>query len=190
MPRYGTLELMSKPETLLPPNASSLERALEAADAALLAMPMQHGLLKSPPLCPERFLPWLAWEFSLDTWDSDWPSHIKRQRIASAIQIQRHKGTARSVHAVIESFGGSVVLQEWWQKEPRGTPHTFELLLVLSGRPDIDPSAKYVEDVIAEVERTKPVRSHFTFTQGADFEERLGLVGALRATAYRRISIR
>lgn len=175
--------------SLLPANASVLERALEAVDAAVERMPMQHGLLKNPPSCPERFLPWLAWELSLDTWDSDWSTHIKRQRIASAIPIQRHKGTARSVQAVIESFGGSVVIQEWWQQEPRGNPHTFKLLLVLSGRPGVDPSARYVDDVIAEVERTKPVRSHFTFTQGADFEERLGMVGALRVMAYRRISI-
>ncbi|WP_440087016.1 phage tail protein I [Stenotrophomonas sp. S11A1a] len=97
--------------------------------------------------------------------------------------------TAGSVREVIESFGGSVVIREWWQQEPRGVPHTFELVLTLSGRPGADPSAKYVEDVIAEVTRTKPVRSHFTFTQGTEFAGRLGLVAALRATAYRRLQM-
>ncbi|KUJ04958.1 phage tail protein [Stenotrophomonas maltophilia] len=175
--------------SLLPPNATALERALEAADAIVLTMPMRHGQIKDPWTCPAEFLPWLAWEMSLDTWDSAWPEHIKRQRIASAINIQRHKGTAGSVREVIESFGGSVVIREWWQQEPRGVPHTFELVLTLSGRPGADPSAKYVEDVIAEVTRTKPVRSHFTFTQGAEFAGKLGLVAALRATAYRRLQM-
>lgn len=180
---------MNSATSLLPPNASPLERALEGAEARVLAIPLRHGLLKDPARCPEEWLPWLAWELSLDTWDTTWPTHIKRQRIASAIGIQRHKGTARSVQAVIESFGGSVVIREWWQLEPAGAPHTFELLLVISGRPGQDVTAKYVEDVIAEVERTKPVRSHFTFTQGPGFEERLGIAAVLRPAVYRRLQI-
>ncbi|WP_240336204.1 phage tail protein I, partial [Stenotrophomonas sp. B1-1] len=79
--------------TLLPPNATALERAGEAADACLMQVPMTHGLLKDPMRCPTGFLPWLAWEMSLDSWDSAWPERIKRQRIASAIPIQRSKGT-------------------------------------------------------------------------------------------------
>ncbi|MCF3488772.1 phage tail protein I [Stenotrophomonas maltophilia] len=175
--------------SLLPPNATALERALEAADATALTMPMRHGQIKDPWTCPAEFLPWLAWEMSLDTWDSAWPEHIKRQRIASAINIQRHKGTAGSVREVIESFGGSVVIREWWQQEPRGVPHTFELVLTLSGRPGADPSAKYVEDVIAEVTRTKPVRSHFTFTQGAEFAGQVDLVGGFKVVTYRRLQM-
>lgn len=178
---------MSKLPTLLPPNTTPLERALESADAQALRMRMGHADIKNPHRCPSPLLPWLAWELSLDTWDTTWPEHIKRQRIASAINIQRHKGTAGSVRDVIESFGGTVVIREWWEQEPRGIPHTFELLLTLSGRPGIDPSARYVEDVIAEVNRTKPVRSHFAFTQGAEFEERLGIVAALRPAVYRRL---
>jgi phage tail P2-like protein len=180
---------MNKSPSLLPPNTTPLERAMEGADARVLSMRMGHADIKNPSRCPAPLLPWLAWELSLDTWDSAWPEHIKRQRIASAINIQRHKGTAGSVRDVIESFGGTVVIREWWEQEPRGNPHTFELLLILSGRPGIDPSAKYVEDVIAEVNRTKPVRSHFTFTQGAEFEERLGVIAAFRPAVYRRMNI-
>lgn len=180
---------MSNPPSLLPPNASALERAVAAAEARILRMIMLHALLKDPYRCPEKFLPWLAWELSLDTWDSDWPLHIKRQRIASAIDIQRHKGTAGSVRDVIESFGGSVVIREWWEIQPHGPPHSFELLLILSGRPGVQASAKYVEDVIAEVNRTKPVRSYFTFTQGAEFEGQIGLVGAIRPAVYRRLQL-
>ena len=180
---------MSNPPTLLPPNASPLERAVAAAEMGILRMVMLHALLKDPHRCPEKFLPWLAWELSLDTWDSAWPLHIKRQRIASAIDIQRHKGTAGSVRNVIESFGGSVVIREWWEMDPPGRPHSFELLLILSGRPGVQASAKYVEDVISEVNRTKPVRSHFTFTQGAEFEGQIGLVGAIRPAVYRRLQL-
>ena len=92
--------------SLLPPNASPLERALEGCDAQVLNMPTGHTWTKDPQRCPVELLPWLAWELSLDTWDSGWSEHIKRQRIASANTIQRHKGTAGSVREVIESFGG------------------------------------------------------------------------------------
>lgn len=180
---------MSSTPSLLPPNATPLERAVEAAEAQILRMVMLHALLKDPYRCPEKFLPWLAWELSLDTWDSNWPLRIKRQRIASAIDIQRHKGTVGSVRNVIESFGGSVVIREWWETSPPGRPHTFELLLILSGRPGVEASAKYVEDVIAEVNRTKPVRSHFTFTQGAEFAGEIGLAGAIRPAVYRRMTL-
>ncbi|TGP40077.1 phage tail protein I, partial [bacterium M00.F.Ca.ET.229.01.1.1] len=85
-----------------------------------------------------------------------------------------HKGAAGSVREVIESFGGSVEICEWWQQQPPGPPHTFELTLSLSGRPGVDPSARYVEAVIAEVNRTKPVRAHFIFIQQAQFAQPLG----------------
>lgn len=180
---------MSKVPSVLPPNATRLERAVEASELLVLKMVMLHALLKDPYRCPEKFLPWLAWELSLDTWDSQWPLHIKRQRIASAIAIQRHKGTAGSVRDVIESFGGSVMIREWWQMDPPGPPHSFELLLILSGRPGVDATAKYVEDVISEVNRTKPVRSYFTFTQGAEFQGQVALVGAIRPAVYRRLQM-
>ena len=47
--------------------------------------------------------------------------------------------------------------------------------------------AQYVDDVIAEVMRTKPVRSHFTFTQGAQASGGIGLLAAVRAVAYCRL---
>ncbi len=67
---------------------------------------MVHDTLWNPWNCPAEFLPFLAWSVSVDTWDSDWPERIKRARIASSFQIQRHKGTAKSIAELIASFGG------------------------------------------------------------------------------------
>ena len=44
-----------------------------------------------------------------------------------------------------------------------------------------------VRDVIAEVERTKPVRSHFTFTQGLQATNGIGVGGGARVALYRRL---
>ncbi|KAF1719833.1 phage tail protein I [Pseudoxanthomonas wuyuanensis] len=172
--------------SLLPPNASKAERAIEQAMARLADVPMRHRHVWNPDECPIELLPWLAWALSIDAWRSSWPEHIKRSRVRNAIEIQRRKGTAESVRQVVAAFGGAVQLREWWQLEPPGPPHTFEMVLTLQGEGGETATAQYVEDVIAEVERTKPVRSHFTFTQGLQGIGGIGVGGAARAAVYRR----
>ncbi|PPT45547.1 phage tail protein I, partial [Xanthomonas arboricola] len=108
-------------------------------------------------------------------------------RLRSAMAIQRRKGTANSVRMVVESFGGAVAIREWWQTEPRGQPHTFELALTLTGADGQSASARFVEEVIAEVERTKPVRAHFAFTQGFRAEGALSVMATSRIATFIRL---
>lgn len=173
--------------SLLPPNATRLERAFEAATARISAVPMPHRDLWNPDTCPADLLPWLAWALSLDSWKSYWPEHVKRARIRNALEIQRRKGTARSVRQVVEAFGGAVKLREWWQLTPRGVPHTFALTLALSGDGGESATANFVDDVIAEASRTKPVRSHFTFTQAVQATFSPGFIAVARGACYRRL---
>jgi len=172
---------------LLPPRATQLELALEQVANSLLDFPTPVRDVWSPDDCPIELLPWLAWGLSLDNWSSDWPEAIKRERVRRAIPIARRKGTAESVRAVVASFGGSVAIREWWQTAPKGVPHTFSLVLNLEndGAP---ASAAFVDQVIAEVSRAKPVRSHFTFTQGISTRAGVGLVAAVRPAIYARLS--
>jgi phage tail P2-like protein len=175
--------------SLLPPNATASEQAVEATTARIADVPVAIDNLWNPQTCPENLLPWLAWGLSIDSWKSYWPIEVKRARVAAAIEIQRHKGTAKSLHDVTESFGGSVELTEWWQQSPRGIPHTFAMVLALSGQGGEDASAEYVDDVIGEIERTKPVRSHFTFTQGVVASGRIGVAAYARPVVYRRLQL-
>lgn len=173
--------------SLLPPGSTALEKALEQAAAGVLDIPTPVRSVWSPDHCPIELLPWLAWGLSLDNWSSDWPEGIKRERVRRAISIARRKGTAESVRSVVASFGGSVAIREWWQSEPKGDPHTFSLVLNLDqdGAP---ASAAFVDQVIAEVGRAKPVRSTFTFTQGLTAKANVGLIAAVRPTVYARLS--
>jgi P2-related tail formation protein len=91
------------------------------------------------------------------------------------------------VRAVVQSFGGSVAIREWWQMEPKGIPHTFSLVINLEQQ-GVPASAAFVDQVIAEVSRAKPVRSHFTFTQGITAKASVGLIAAIRPTIYARLS--
>lgn len=175
--------------SLLPPNASALEHTLETVLSRVDAVPVPLRTLWNPDTCPSELLAWLAYSLSIDTWKPYWSDAIKRERIRQAIAIQRSKGTADSVRAVVRSFGGSVELREWFQTSPPGTPHTFELWLTLSGAGGAEATAAFVDDVINEVARTKPVRSHFTFTQGASAAGSIGVAGYARPAVYRRLSL-
>lgn len=174
---------------LLPDNATRLERGLEDATARLGDMPVPLRSLWDPSTCPVDLLPYLAWALSIDSWSSEWPVGVKRERVRQAIAIQRRKGTSESVRAVVQSFGGSVAVREWWQQEPKGEPHTFSLVLNLGDQAGETATAEYVDQVIAEVARTKPTRSHFTFTQGLNAAGSIGLIGAARPITYARLAL-
>ncbi|KPN28878.1 phage tail protein I [Halolamina pelagica] len=57
---------------------------------------------------------------------------IKRERIRQAVEIHRRRGTKGSVRRVVESFGAGVSIREWWQMDPPGEPHTFELVIAVA----------------------------------------------------------
>lgn len=173
---------------LLPPNATGLERSLARVSARIGEIPVPIRSVWNAITCPVDLLPWLAWALSIDNWSSDWPENVKRERVRQAIAIQRRKGTAASVRNVVQSFGGSVALREWWQLAEPGEPHTFNLVLVLSDQDGQFASAAFVDTVIAEVSRTKPVRSHFTFTQGLSGVARVGLIAVVRPATYARLT--
>ena len=171
---------------LLPPNATKLERALDDVAARIGDVPSPIRDVWNPDTCPAKLLPWLAWALSLDAWKPYWPESVKRQRIKDAIEIQRRKGTARSVRDVVASFGGSLALKEWWQQSPPGQPHSFEILLTVGG--DVPATTEYQKDIVDEVARTKPVRSDFTLVAGITATGGLGIQGAIRPYTYCRIS--
>lgn len=175
--------------SLLPPNATAVERALEAVTARLDGTPVPLRDLWSPERCPVHLLPWLAYALSIDSWNSGWSEPVKRAVVAQAIAIQRIKGTAASVRQVVKAFGGQIAIREPWQMNPPGRPHTFEVVLSLSGQDGEPATARFVDEVIDEIARTKPARSHFTFTQGLKAEAALGVVAGARPAHYRRLQL-
>lgn len=99
--------------TLLPPNATPLERALETLITSLLDLETPLAALWSPSECPVDLLPYLAWALSVDDWNSDWTDGRKRAVIAAAIEIQRHKGTPWAIKRTLAVLGfGSAQLVE------------------------------------------------------------------------------
>ena len=177
-------------DSLLPPNATALDRAAEAvAVRALQAIPQPHRSLWNADTCPIALLPWLAWGMGVEGWRTDWPEAVKRAVVRNAIAIQRRRGTYRSVADAVAAFGGNIAIREWWQTTPRGVPHTFELVFTLTDQTGAGVSAAFVEDVIAEVARVKPLRSHFTAVQGLAAALALKAVAVGRPVIYARLAL-
>lgn len=173
--------------SLLPPNAAQLERGLEQATARAGNVTVDFTPLWNPQTCPIELLPYLAFALSIDSWDPAWPEATKRALVSTAIDIQRHKGTAKSIRDIIRTFGGQIALREWWQMAPPGTPHTFSVVLSLTGAAGEAPSAGFIDQIIEEIRRTKPVRSHFTFSQAIVVTGGIRPVGAARPALFYRL---
>ena len=110
---------------LLPVGSSPLEVAAARACAEIENTPVPLRRLWSPDNCPANLLPWLAWAFSVDRWDENWPETTKRDVIRAAWFIHAHKGTIGAVRRVVEPLGYLINVSEWW--ETNDPPGTFRL---------------------------------------------------------------
>ena len=176
-------------DSLLPPNATELERTVTAVAGVISDLPVPLRTLINPDTIPADVLPWLAWHLGVDTWKDYWPEQIKRARVRAAIPIARKKGTAAAVHEVVASFGANIALREWWEMNPPGRPYTFDVVMTVSARDDVPSTAALVADIVAEIDRTKPVRAHYTFTQGFNQSGGIGIAAAIRPALFTRLSL-
>jgi len=101
--------------SLLPPNASPLELAMEQALARLSDVPVPLTVLWNPDACPVELLPMLAWSLSVDWWDDEWTEQQKRSVIKASIAVHRKKGTPWAVEYGLSVLGFPATVSEWFQ---------------------------------------------------------------------------
>ncbi|MBI0277269.1 phage tail protein I [Hafnia alvei] len=117
---------------LLPPSASRFEQAATQACASLGDIPVPLRQLWNAKTCPPRLLPYLAWTLSVDYWDELWSEAQKRQTVIDAFEVHRYKGTTSSLRRIIEPFGFTMDIAEWWSTDDE--PGTFRLIVNLNGQ--------------------------------------------------------
>ncbi|MFC3338147.1 phage tail protein I [Paracandidimonas soli] len=144
--------------TLLPASSTSLERniAQAGADIELIDATVIVRVTRVDD-APVDFLPYLAWEVSVDRWSDAWPEATKRQVIKESFYVHKRKGTIASLRRVVEPFGYLLKVVEWFQETPPGPRGTFRL--------DIGVNNEGItEEVYLELERliadTKPLSRH------------------------------
>ncbi|MCG9095310.1 phage tail protein I [Laribacter hongkongensis] len=147
------------PDSLLPPNASRLEHAVAGTLAAATELPVPLRDLWNPDRCPEPLLPYLAWAWSVDRWDSRWPVATRRKVVADAFAVHRRKGTIDAVRRVVEPFGYLIEVVEWWQEQPPGRRGTFRLKI---GVQDAGISEATFRELERLIDDARPVSRHLT----------------------------
>lgn len=91
--------------SILPPNASPQERAIELAIARTGQVPVPIRTLWNADTCPALHLAWLAWALGCDEWDDAWSEEAKRATIRDAVLVQRRKGSIWSIRRVLANAG-------------------------------------------------------------------------------------
>jgi phage tail P2-like protein len=143
--------------TLLPPNATPLERLAAEALAQLERVSVPIRDLVNPDRCPTHLLPYLAWACSVDRWDPQWPDATKRHIIRSAWYVHAHKGTVGALRRVVEPLGATLHITEWWQTEPPSLPGTFTLEV---GVPEAGLSDELYDLLTWLIDDAKPLSRH------------------------------
>ena len=146
--------------TLLPPNATRLERALDASAAQLADVPLPIRDLWNPATCPREILPFLAFGVSIDFCDSEWTDTEKRAAIAGAIAAQRRKGTPASLREVLDRFDPMIGLVEWFEDKENLEPFTFRLELPLAADSAVEYDQALVEALLRDIAAVKPLLAH------------------------------
>jgi len=141
--------------SLLPLNRTPLEAALEAAADEDLPTMLRH--LYNPDTCPANLLYLLAWAWSVDRWDDQWPEAVKRSVIRSSFYVHAHKGTIGALRRVVEPFGYLIEVVEWWQTVPQGVPGTFSLKV---GVADEGISEETYQELTALIDDARPISRH------------------------------
>lgn len=169
--------------SLLPPNASGLERDIEQVIVQSTDLPICIKDLWNPYSCPLSLLPWLAWALSVDEWDDRWPEHIKRQVVQDSFDVHRFKGTPYAVQKALDSLNIKTHLREWWEPDGSQEPGTMTVVALINENLTDDDNGLITEAMLEQVTRVihtaKRGVIHFDVELGISLEETLGLSGAI-----------
>lgn len=142
-------------DRLLPVGSSQLEIAAALASAQIESIPVPLRKLWNTQECPINLIPYLAWAWSVDHWDENWPADIKRSVVAASIFIHRHKGTIGALRRVVEPLGYVIKVIEWWKNGD--VPGTFRLEVDVLETGITDETFYELERLIADA---KPCSRH------------------------------
>lgn len=143
-------------QSLLPPNATALEKSLALLALRVTALPIPFLSLHRVDNCPATYLPWLAWARRVEYWNPDWSISQKRMAIASARTFNQQRGTRASMQTLLAQVidNKPYTLVAWHELTPKGQPFTFSVRL-----DPTDPlSIEQLAQIHSAVDATKSAR--------------------------------
>jgi phage tail P2-like protein len=143
--------------SLLPPNSTQLERGFEKAIESVVDQPIPIREIRRHDVTPEKYLPWLAWERSVDLWRDDWSIETQRKVIANSIPFHQKKGTVGALKRALAAEDWVADVEEWF--EYNGPAYTFKVKINGSNRALNSDS---YQGLLRTIDRAKNVRSWLT----------------------------
>lgn len=177
---------MTDVATLLPSNASALERAAALSDARVSSTPVPLRDVWNAKACPPALLPWLAYAWRVEEWDDTWSIETKREVIAQTLPLKRIKATYGAVQGAVTAMGLPARVQEWFQQTPMGAPYTFRIRIEAE---QIGFTAAQLAQVRRVIYHYKNTRSHldavdiFIRTSGGPRPASIALTGSETAVS-------
>lgn len=147
---------------LLPPNATPLCRALATLGQRLTDLPLPIRSTWSPADCPAQVLPWLAWAFGVEDWDTSWTEDQQRAAVAASLAVHRIKGTVGAVNRAVGALGLQCQVVEWFSQQPMGAPYTYSLVLTVTQQ---GYTLEQLNRLLSVINRAKSLRSHLDHLQ-------------------------
>ncbi|KPM58133.1 phage tail protein [Pseudomonas putida] len=176
--------------SLLPHNASLLERSLERAGELGVDPEIIRGVADSAR-CPPNFLPWLGWALKVEGWEAAYTDDQRRELNREAIPVHKTKGTVGAIRRVLRAVRVNAEFKEW-QQIPNAAPYTFQVTAWANDNRAGEGSIISPElgaRLRALVDAAKNERSHYTFRLGARFDGGLVLGNAFQARAVQHRSM-
>ena len=175
--------------TLLPPNSTALETAVDLAAAKSIESIPEKIIYDQwhPQFCPVHLLGFLAWALSVDDWSPDWPEDTKRAVIAASLEVHQHKGTLASVHRVLTALSVSTDIYEYPETP---VPHTIEVIAYANrplGGSNVLLDKATIRTVQRNLEAVKPARTTVSLKIGAPFSSKIKAAVMARVESIERI---
>ncbi|MDP8173132.1 phage tail protein I [Pasteurella skyensis] len=142
---------------LLPVGSSKFEKNASQCLRLALQNPIVIADLINPDKCPLKFLPYLAWAFSVDKWDENWSEQVKRNCIKNSFQIHKKKGTISAIRRVVEPIGYLVELTEWFNATKTMRNGEFSLTIEV---PELGLTKETYNELVRLIDDVRPVSRH------------------------------
>lgn len=156
-PANPHINTVSRTQSLLPANSKPLEHALAGMSAKLEPIPVPFENIWDVDNCPDSFLPFLAYAWSVDEWNDNWTAETQREVIKNSIWVHQRKGTLGAVKRALAAMGYDSTVIEWFDKNPTGTPGTFSI--------EVMPTTGLIADSLlqirAMIDAVKRLSAHY-----------------------------
>lgn len=176
--------------SLLPHNATLLERSLEAASEQGVDPEIIRGIADSTR-CPPDFLPWLGWALKVEGWEAANTTAQRRELVREAIPVHKTKGTVGAIRRVLKAVRVNADYKPW-HEIPNAAPYTFQLTAWANENREGEGSIispQLGARLRALVDAAKNERSHYEFRLGARFDGGLLFANVARGRGLQRLSM-